>query len=481
VITAGGVYQRAGAEAARCVPGAHGPRLVRPARGRGRTPRATDASRLRPVPTYNRAVVPAPSRPPLRVALLGLGTVGRAVAERLVDEAWRADVEARGLIPPDLAAVGIRDPERARGLDLPEDVTRSDDLAALARRPDIDVVVELIGGTDDAAAAVDAAIESGKSVITANKSLVALHGSDLEARVRARGGKLRFEAAVAGGVPLLGPIVRDLAGNRIDAVRGIVNATTNHVLSAMARDARAYDDVLGEAQARGYAEADPTADVGGFDAADKLAILVRLCFGGWPAREEIVRAAPVLNREPADGITGVTTRELRDAASVGLSLKLVSRATRQADGSFVGAATMAAVPAGSVLAAASGIANVVELVAAPVGTVSIAGPGAGGDATSSSVLADLLALAQGGGSTWDPLPAAGAIDLKSDLSGARAWFVSAPELAIDGFASAAGGFTLVTADEALVTRPMDAEEARARLISAGIESATLYPVLEMGG
>lgn len=278
---------------------------------------------------------------------------------------------------------------------------------------------------------------------------------------------------------MLAPLVGDLAGNAIQGVRGIVNGTTNHILSAMARDGRSYEDVLGEAQARGYAEADPSGDVDGQDAADKLAILVRLCFGSWPDRDAIVRSIPTMGVERHDGITGVQPRELRDAAALGLSLKLVARADRSGDGALRGGATMAAVPAASPLGSAVGVTNVLEVQAVPVGRVTFQGPGAGGEQTSSSVLADVLAICRGEGSTWGALPRAGTGTLSSDLERPRAWFLSAPELAIGSFASEVSKFAVVSTEQALVTRPMDAEEARARLASAGIESATLYPVLEV--
>src|SRR5690606_20328424 len=138
---------------------------------------------------------------------------------------------------------------------------RTDDLASLAADPDIDVVVELIGGTELASTLTRAAVDAGKAVVTANKALLAVEGAGLEAAARASGARVRFEAAVGGGIPVLGPLATDLAAVRMAAIRGIVNGTTNHVLTAMARDARPYPDVLAEAQARGYAEADPTGDV----------------------------------------------------------------------------------------------------------------------------------------------------------------------------------------------------------------------------
>ncbi len=288
-----------------------------------------------------------PSPRPLRVALLGLGTVARPVAAHLVDPGWRQALVERGITPPELVAVGVRDPERARGVTLPELVRRTDDLAALAGDPEVDVVVELIGGTEVAAFVVREAIEAGKAVVTANKALLAAQGAMLETAARASGARVRFEAAVGGGIPILGPLTTDLAANVIAAVRGIVNGTTNHVLSAMARDARSYPDVLAEAQRLGYAEADPTADVEGDDAVHKLAVLVRLAFGAWPDPRAIRKATVQTTGDAPPGITGVRSVDLSGAARLGLAIKLVARAQRDTEGIVRAAVTPMAVRATS--------------------------------------------------------------------------------------------------------------------------------------
>lgn len=412
--------------------------------------------------------------------MLGLGNVGRSVAARLLDVAWRARIAERGIVPPDLVSIGVRDPERARGIEVPTTVHRTDDLLALATDPGVDVVVEVIGGGDEPRAAVEAAINAGKRVVTANKALLAAYGAALERSTRDSGGALRFEAAVAGGIPILTPLVHDLAANRIDAVRGVINGTTNHILTAMARDARTYEDVLDEAQARGYAEVDPAGDVSGRDSANKLAILVRLTFGGWPDVASIRRTVPTIHGTAPEGIEGVTPMELRRAAGLGLTLKLVARAERLADGSISAGVTLAAVPIGSPLGEVPGVTNLVEVLGEPIGRVSLRGPGAGGDATSSAVLADVLALARGDGSTWDPLPIAGEMQVSDDLATARAWFFCSPELAIGPLPRAIQDLSLASSEDAVVTRPMEADELRLRLAGAGLEEATLYPVLEMG-
>ncbi len=417
----------------------------------------------------------------LRVVLLGLGNVGLPVAERLLDETWRARVAARGIDPPVLATIVERDPERPRGLILPPSVQRSDDLRAAVTDPDVDVVVELLGGLGAAREAIEWAIEAGKAVVTANKALLAALGPGIEAAARAAGAALRFEAAVGGGIPVLAPLVLDLAANHIEAVRGIVNGTTNHILTAMARDGRAYEDVLDEAKARGYAEADPTADVCGHDAASKLAILARLAFGEWPDASALRRAAPSVIGDALPGITGVKTRELRSAAELGLTLRLVARAERTPDGGFTAAVTPAAVPLNSPLGETPGVTNLIEVIGAPVGRVAFRGPGAGGFATSSAVLADLLALARGEGSTWGPLPPAGTVvSVTDDLVGPRAWFFAPADFATGQFPARIAEAALVRSDEAIVTRPMALADLRGVLTDFDYTDVTLYPVLEMG-
>lgn len=431
--------------------------------------------------------MPAPaadaSARPLRVALFGLGTVARPVAAHLVDPDWRAAVQAKGITPPELVAVGVRDPDRPRGLTLPDTVRRTDDLHALAADPDIDVVVELIGGTDDASHVLRTAIDTGHPVVTANKALLATHGAAIEAAARNANVAVRCEAAVAGGIPVLGPLVTDLAADRILAIRGIVNGTTNHILSAMARDARGYADVLREAQDRGYAEADPSGDVEGRDAAHKLAILVRLAFGGWPDLAQVRRTAPSVDATDQPGITGVTTRDMSGAARLGLTIKLVARAERDAGGDtghggVRAAVTPMAVSRATILGSTDGVTNLVEVVADPVGRVAFQGPGAGGPATASAVLGDLLALARGASSTWAGLAPAPSqhLPVRDDIPLERSWLFVAPELTFGRSLGELGGLVLARDDDAFVVRPMSLTAIRDRLDALDVRS-TLYPVL----
>jgi homoserine dehydrogenase len=265
---------------------------------------------------YDRFMTPrTPARQPLKVAILGLGTVGGAVAHALMERG--ADLaHATGGRPIHLVAVGVRDPERQRTVEIPRGIVRSADLAAIAGDPNVDVVVELLGGLDPAGDLIAEALRGGRSVVTANKALLARRGEELEAEARRTGAALRFEAAVGGGVPVLGPLAGDLAANRWSSVSGIVNGTTNFILTAMTEGGWDYGTVLADAQARGYAEADPSGDVEGRDAADKLAILVRLAFGDWPDVAAIRRAPPAVAGDGAPGITGISAEAISAAAEL---------------------------------------------------------------------------------------------------------------------------------------------------------------------
>jgi homoserine dehydrogenase len=418
-----------------------------------------------------------PVRAPRRIGLLGLGTVGSAVAQQLLDPAWRANAESRGHVPPTLVAVAVRDVARQRSVELPPEVRLGDDVMAVATADDVDIVVELMGGTDNAADAIRAALAAGKRVVTANKELLAKQGRELEEAARAAGTGLRFEAAVAAGVPVLGPLVWDLGANRVTRLRGIVNGTTNHVLSTMASEGRDYAEVLREAQVRGFAEADPASDVEGLDAAYKLTLLARLAFDGWLDVGSLRRAVPVLGiGEPTPGITGVTRAHLGAAARMGLTIRLIARAERTADGRVLAAVTPMAVSAASPLGATQGVTNLVAFDAEPVGRVTMSGPGAGGPATASAVLADVLVFANSSASTWEQLPPAPAVGVDDDLSMERGWLVTMEGLGPAGFPETLREAALVTTDEGLVTRPIALGQLSSRL---GLRDRPTYayPVL----
>jgi homoserine dehydrogenase len=419
------------------------------------------------------------SRPPLRVAMLGAGTVGRAVIEALVEHSERLrPFDGRPLA---LAGIAVRRLDRARddGLD-PTIVT--DAPAHLVADPDTDVIVEVMGGDEPARTLIAAALGAGKPVVTANKHVVAHHGPELEAIARRAQTAFRFEAAVAGGIPVLGPLAADLAGNHVTRVRGIVNGTTNHILTAMAHDGRAYREVLADAQELGYAEADPTGDVEGDDAVNKLVILARLAFGAWLDPATVGRRPPTVRGEGLPGITGVADQELEGAAALGLTIKLLATATRRDDDAIEAAVIPTAVPADSPFGWTDGVTNRVEVEAEPLGTIGLAGPGAGGAATSSAVLGDLMAVARGLGSTWAGLaPAAGpAVAAADPLDGRRRWYAFVPAVEDRPLPDVLDEAATVVFEDGTAIRTEVATLAQARaafdaLLPEGVD-VTLYPV-----
>lgn len=419
------------------------------------------------------------TRPPLRVGVLGAGTVGRAVVDGLTNHPER--LVATDGAPLRLAGIAVRDLDRARLAGLPAELL-TDAPAHLVADPDVDVIVELMGGDEPARTLIAAALAAGKAVVTANKHVIAHHGPVLEAAARRTGAAFRFEAAVGGGIPVLSPLASDLAGNEIRRVRGIINGTTNYILTAMAQDGRSYEEVLADAQELGYAEADPSGDVEGDDAANKLVILARLAFGRWLDPATIGRRAPTARGMGRPGITGVTDLEMEGAAALGLTIKLLATATRRDD--EVEAAVMpTAIPADSPFGWTDGVVNRVEVDADPLGTVRLAGPGAGGPATSSAVLGDLVAVARDRGSTWAGLlpatdPAGPAAD---PLDGPRHWYAFLPAVradvplpgALDH--AAAVDFEDGTAIRSEVVSLAEAKAAFTAILPEGAD-VTLYPV-----
>jgi len=315
----------------------------------------------------------ARGRRALRIALFGFGTVGSSVARILVES------EPQGL---ELTHVFNRSVERKRVDWVPASVTWSEDADAVLNA-DVDVIVELAGGLDPAGGWVRTALDAGKSVVTANKKLIAFHGVELERLAAARGGHLKYGAAVAGGIPVIPGLEQGLAGDRIERVEGILNGTCNFILSKM-EDGADYGVVLKEAQAAGYAEADPTEDVGGFDARAKLSILMRLAMRVEVHPEEIVPRP----------ITAVTAMDFSYARDLGCTIRQVARG-EQVSGLVAATVGPMLVALKSPLAWSRGTENMVILSGHYGGDVVFSGHGAGGHPTAVAVVSDLLALAHG--------------------------------------------------------------------------------------
>ena len=315
----------------------------------------------------------------LKVALLGCGVVGTEVARIMTTQA--ADLEARIGARVELAGVAVRRANRPRP-GVPEQLLTTD-ATGLVKRDDIDVVIEVIGGIEPARSLILGAFDSGASVVSANKALLAAEGAALHAAAGRAGVDLYYEAAVAGAIPLIRPLRESLAGDKVNRVLGIVNGTTNFILDKMDSTGAGYSEALEEATALGYAEADPTADVEGFDAAAKAAILAGIAF------HTRVTAADVFR----EGITEVTAADIASAKAMGCVVKLLAICERSADGTSVTARVHPAmIPLSHPLANVRGAYNAVFVEADAAGQLMFYGPGAGGSPTASAVLGDLVAV-----------------------------------------------------------------------------------------
>ncbi|MET8680122.1 homoserine dehydrogenase [Streptomyces sp. NPDC004647] len=316
---------------------------------------------------------------PLKVALLGCGVVGSEVARIMTTHA--DDLAARIGAPVELAGIAVRRPGRVRE-GVPSELITTDAMA-LVKRGDIDVVIEVIGGIDPARPLITTAFEHGASVVSANKALLAEDGAALHAAAEQRGVDLYYEAAVAGAIPLVRPLRESLAGDKVNRVLGIVNGTTNFILDRMDSSGAGYSEALDEATALGYAEADPTADVEGFDAAAKAAILAGIAFHTRVTIEDVHR----------EGLTEVTAADIASAKRMGCTVKLLAICERAADGRSVTARVHPAmIPLSHPLASVREAYNAVFIEADAAGQLMFYGPGAGGAPTASAVLGDLVAV-----------------------------------------------------------------------------------------
>lgn len=316
---------------------------------------------------------------PLKVALLGCGVVGSEVARIMTTHA--DDLAARIGAPVELAGVAVRRPSKVReGID-PALVTT--DATALVKRGDIDVIVEVIGGIEPARTLITTAFEHGASVVSANKALLAQDGAALHKAAEDHDADLYYEAAVAGAIPLIRPLRESLAGDKVNRVLGIVNGTTNFILDKMDSTGAGYQEALDEATALGYAEADPTADVEGFDAAAKAAILAGIAFHTRVRLDDVYR----------EGMTEVTAADFASAKNMGCTIKLLAICERAEDGGSVTARVHPAmIPLTHPLASVRGAYNAVFVESDAAGQLMFYGPGAGGAPTASAVLGDLVAV-----------------------------------------------------------------------------------------
>ncbi|WP_406203074.1 homoserine dehydrogenase [Kitasatospora sp. NBC_01560] len=337
---------------------------------------------------------------PLKVALLGCGVVGSEVARIMTTDA--ADLAARIGAPVELAGIAVRRAGRPRP-GVPEHLFTTD-AEALVNRGDIDVVIEVVGGIEPSKHLILSAFRQGASVVSANKALLAKDGAELHAAAAEAGVDLYYEAAVAGAIPLIRPLRESLAGDRVNRVLGIVNGTTNFILDKMDSTGAGYSEALEEATALGYAEADPTADVEGFDAAAKAAILAGIAF------HTKVTAADVYR----EGLTEVTAADIASAKQMGCVVKLLAICERAADGASVTARVHPAmIPLSHPLASVRQAYNAVFVEAEAAGRLMFYGPGAGGAPTASAVLGDLVAVCRNklagsigpGNSVYTQLPA----------------------------------------------------------------------------
>ena len=312
------------------------------------------------------------------VGIVGFGTVGTGVAKILLDNA--ALITRRAGVPIELVRVADLDIVRDRGVPLKPGLLTTD-IKHILTDPDIDIVIELIGGYDTAKRVILETIAAGKHVVTANKALLALHGEEIFEAATRKGVDVGFEASVGGGIPVIRALTEGLAGNTIESIYGIINGTSNYILSRMTHEGHGFEEVLKDAQQAGYAEADPTFDVAGIDSAHKLAILVSLAYGTPVNFKEIY----------TEGITNITPTDIAYAKQFGCTIKLLGIA-KLVDGEIEARVHPTMLPSTSPIAQVEDVYNAIQLVGDAVGDVVLYGRGAGSMPTGSAVVSDVIAI-----------------------------------------------------------------------------------------
>ena len=330
-----------------------------------------------------------------KIGLLGLGTVGTGTAQILLDAAGRHPL----LQELAIARVGVRSVDKPRSVELPPEVVGTD-LDAIVTDPEIDIIVELIGGLEPARSLILKAIESGKHVVTANKAVISRYGDEIFSAANEKGVYVMLEAAVGGGIPVISPLKQALGVNRIKRVTGIINGTTNYILTRMEAEGADFADVLADAQRLGYAEADPTADVDGLDAADKIAILASLAFGGRIKLDDIY----------CEGIRRISAADIAYAEKLDFTIKLLAIAQEDtpAEGDTPQQLEVKVhptlIPKTHPLANVNDVYNAILVEGEPLGQVMFFGPGAGAGATASAVVSDILNIAAILKTETEPIP-----------------------------------------------------------------------------
>lgn len=312
-----------------------------------------------------------------KLGILGLGTVGCGTVQLLLDSNGRHPL----LEEIEIYRVGVRSPDKPREVKLPKGVITTD-LESIVTDPEIDIVVEVMGGLEPARELMLKAIRHGKHVVTANKAAISRFGNELYTAANQAGVYVMLEASVGGGIPVIQPLKQSLSVNRIKAVTGIINGTTNYILTRMQDEGSSFDDVLADAQDLGYAEADPTADVEGLDAADKIAILASIAFDGGIKREDVY----------CEGIRQISKTDIEYAQKLGFVIKLLAIAKKVNPSSLSVRVHPTLVPSEHPLASINGVNNAIFVEGEPIGQVMFFGPGAGAGATASAVSSDILNL-----------------------------------------------------------------------------------------